>query len=154
MHFYDWKVDPDITNGECYEQFKFELPDGVECISLPPKAVVYRLQGRELCGQVKKVLSSAGHVDRPMSIADFRPKMGVVARVSRKTLHLSAFGAQGSFEGGTYVKLLIGVPEGMKIKHAKDRTDQERLETLTVEGWWPVSTAPALKQDYERVSPP
>lgn len=148
IHFYDWKVDPDITNGECYEQFRFELPDGVERVSLPAQAVVYRVPGREVRGQVKKILSSAGHTDRPFSIADYRPKMGVVAKVSRKRLHLCAFGAQDSFEGGVYVKLRIGVPEGVKVQLAKERTDEGRLETLLKEGWWPVSTGPGLKSEW------
>ncbi|TDU81785.1 hypothetical protein EI77_01095 [Prosthecobacter fusiformis] len=151
IHHYDWKVDPDITNAECYEQFKFELPHGIKRLSLPSKAVVYRLQGREVIGQLKKILSSAGHTDKPISIADYRPKMGIVAKISRGTLHLSAYGAQDSFEGGTYVMLLIGVPEGVKVHFATDRTDEQHLETLIQEGWWPVSTAPALKRNYDRI---
>jgi hypothetical protein len=149
IHHSDFIIDPLVTNGDCYEQFQITIPESISTITLPPNTTTHRRDGTFLVGHLKKSLSWAGHPDTKTSIDDQRSQMGVAMKTTGRTLRITSFGAWHSFEGGSSVTVLVGVPEGVSIRHAKDQPDNRTAERLTQEGWTVIPSRPALKKDYD-----
>jgi hypothetical protein len=151
IHHSDTIIDPLVTNGDSYEQFQITIPESITTISLPPGTTTHGRDGRLLVGYLKKTLLWAGHPgDTKTSIDDERSQMGVAMKITGRTLRLTSFGAWHSFEGGSFVTVLVDVPEGVSIRHAKDQPDNRTAERLTQEGWFVIPSRPALKKDYDR----
>jgi len=153
IHHSDLIIDPLVTNGDCYEQFQITIPESVSTITLPPDTITHRREGTYLVGHLKKTLSWAGHpADTKTSIDDERSQMGVAMKITGRTLRITSFGAWHSFEGGSSVTVLAGIPARVSIRHAKDQPDNRTAERLTQEGWFVIPTRPALKKDYDRLT--
>jgi len=152
IHHSDFSTNPMVTNGDCYEQFQISIPDSITTITVPRGTTIYRREGGILDGHLEKSLHWAGHPgDTRTSIDDERTKMGIAMKITGRTMHIISFGAWHSFEGGSSVTLLVGIPERILIRHAKDQTDHRTADGLTQEGWFVIDSRPALKQDYVRL---
>jgi hypothetical protein len=76
--------------------------------------------------------------------------MGVAMKIKGRELLITSFGTWSSFEGGSSVSLLVGIPTGTSIHYAKDQPANRTAERLTQEGWFVIPSRPALKKDYDR----
>jgi hypothetical protein len=151
IHHSDFTIDPLVTNGDCYEEFQIAIPESITTISLPTCTTTQRLDGEYLVGHLKKALGWAGHPDdTKTSIDDERSKMGVAMKIKGRELLITSFGTWSSFEGGSSVSLLVGIPTGTSIHYAKDQPANRTAERLTQEGWFVIPSRPALKKDYDR----
>jgi hypothetical protein len=151
IHHSDLKIDPLVTNGDCYEKFQIAVPGSITTVLLPPGTTAIRQDGELLVGFIKKSLAWAGHPgDTKTSIDDERLKMGLAMKIKGRTLLITSFGAWSSFEGGSDVTVLAGVPSRVSIRRARNQPEQRSAEGLALEGWFVVPSRPALKDDYDR----
>ena len=139
----DFSADPLVINGKSYERCQLELPDHVRSIVLPKEASIYRHGESSVTFQVEKSLSWVGHPDVKTSIDDVRSDMGIAIEAAGRVLKVRPYGTWDSFEGGAYLKLIAGVPKGIRVRF-------DRSEGAAPAEWVKVPLLPSTKSEYER----
>ncbi|WP_050030430.1 hypothetical protein [Verrucomicrobium sp. BvORR034] len=138
-----FSANPLVINGDSYEQCQFKLPETVRTIVLPKGTSVYRHGMSSVDLQVKKSLSWMGHPDTKTSIDDERSKMGVSIEMTGGKLQICPYGTWDSFEGGAYLNLIAGIPDGVKFRYDKG-------EATAPAEWVKLPLLPSMKSDYVR----
>lgn len=139
----DFSAIPLVVNGDSYEQCQFKLPETTQTIVLPKGSSVYRHKIPSVDLQVKKSLSWMGHPDTKTSIDDERSRMGVSIEMTGGKLQVCPYGTWDSFEGGAYLNLIAGIPDGVKVRYDKG-------EATAPAEWVKLPLLPSMKSDYVR----
>lgn len=139
----DFSANPLVVNGDSYEQCQFKLSETTQTIVLPKGSSVYRHKMPSVDLQVKKSLSWMGHPDTKTSIDAERSRMGVSIEMTGGKLQICPYGTWDSFEGGAYVNLIAGIPEGVRVRYDKG-------EAAAPAEWVKLPLLPSMKSEYER----
>lgn len=138
-----FSANPLVTNGDSYEQCQFKLPETARTIVLPKGTSVYRHEVPSVDLKIKKSLSWVGHPSTKTSIDDERSVMGISIEMTRGRLQVCPYGTWDSFEGGAYLTLIAGIPEGVRVRYDKG-------EGTAPAGWVKLPLLPSTKSEYER----
>ncbi len=108
-----------VENGSAFDKGRFDLgthkklavPDGAE--------VVHKGDGTMVEVYMKKALGFQGHPPKPMSIREGRKHMGCATKLEDGVVVLATFGEWSTKEGGTWIKLVLVVPEKIEVEKRK-----------------------------------
>jgi hypothetical protein len=115
-----------VENGSAYDRAAIDIA-GAKKIVLPHDAVVRRAgEPGKVQFFMKKTLGFGGHPPERMSIRDARKNMGCAVRADGDNLLLATFGEWDShIEGGTRMKLVAYVPEGVEVEQRKGLSEED-----------------------------
>jgi hypothetical protein len=110
-----------VENGSAYDRAAVDLSDARKLI-LPHNAVVRRAgEPGKIQFFMKKTLQFVGHPPKSMSIRDARQNMGCAVKSEGGDLLVATFGEWDShIEGGTQMKLVASVPDGIAIEQRQE----------------------------------
>ena len=149
VHYSRDVIDPLVKNGDCYERFVISLPIEIKTVVLPTDSTTFKTRERRVEGYVIKALYWGGHPSEPgTSIDSERSLMGVAIERTPRRLRVTGFGAWHSFEGGSSIKLAVGVPDGVRVKFSDKPPDNFTADKLTAEGWFVIDTEPTTKEKF------
>jgi hypothetical protein len=141
-----------IENGSAFDKAAVDIGTASKLV-LPHDAMVRRKgEARKVQFFMMKTLEFAGHPPEPMSIRDARKNMGCAVKTGGGYLLIATFGEWDShIEGGTRMKLVVDVPEGLEVEQRKglsgeDSAGHERHGqhlTKPKGGYWYGPAAPA-----------
>ncbi|MBA4192613.1 MAG: hypothetical protein C0467_31985 [Planctomycetaceae bacterium] len=125
-------ADPKVQNGTAYERGVVDI-GGTRTVVLPEDAVVRRCQTE---GRVKlymaKTLGYMGHPPKSKSIREEREVMGCAVKVDGESLVIATYGEWDCIEGGTSVKLVAMVPNGLAVEQRKGLSGRD---SSTLKDW-------------------
>lgn len=115
-----------VENGSAYDRAAIDIA-GAKKIVLPHDAGVRRAdEPGKIQFFMKKTLGFGGHPPERMSIRDARKNMGCAVKADGDDLLLATFGEWDSrIEGGTHMKLVAYVPEGIEVEQRKGLSGED-----------------------------
>lgn len=107
---------PEVENGWAYDRATLDLGNH-KGVVVPDDARVERAgEAGRIEVFMEKSLNYGGHPPDPMSIRIQRKKMGCVHKIERDKVVVATYGEWNSnIEGGTSMKVLIRVPDGLLV---------------------------------------
>jgi hypothetical protein len=117
-----------VENGSAYDRAAVDLGTAKKVV-LPHDAVIRRGgEPGKMQFFMKKTMGFHGHPPKPMSIRDARKNMGCAVKVEGDDLLLATFGEWDShIEGGTRMKLVAEVPEGIDVEQRKGLSGEDSV---------------------------
>jgi hypothetical protein len=136
-----------VENGRAYDKASVDL-GGAKSVVLPHNAVVRRNDdGGVIHLFMEKKLSFGGHPPEPMSIRDARKNMGCAIKSDGESVVVATFGEWDSrIEGGASMKLVVVVPEGVKVEQIKGLSGPDSVAHKS-DGKW-LAKPPDAKGGY------
>ena len=112
---WNWNVE----NGAAYDRATVE-PGTAKKVVLPDTAIIQRTsKPSPIRLFMEKRLGFAGHPTELWSIRDLRKNMGCAIKIDDGNLVIGTFGEFHTIEGGTYMRLVAFVPEGLNVELRK-----------------------------------
>jgi hypothetical protein len=140
-----------VENGTVYDVATID-GQGVTKVVLPSNASVQKTPGtRSIQLFMAKELSFYGHPPVPISLRSVRAYMGCAIKRDGQALLVATYGEWSSIEGGSSLRVLAVVPDGIEVVQRDGLAGKESLANQVPglhrggpEGYWYATHVPAI----------